>query len=106
MIYFLNDQTSKITLDSCCNYIYIIRVEKRNQTMTDFGMNTELGNAAVETIANLYLERGFDDLDVLHASVWGDVQSLGQTQAFEEASMVEVEVFLYLQEAFSNMENN
>ena len=72
--------------------------------MTNFEMFTDAGNIAVKAIANEYIGRGFDDLEMLFDCVMGDVESLSHCQAFEEATDTAVReaVWVFCQASFVN----
>ena len=67
-------------------------------------MFTDAGNAAVKAIADEFIGRGFTDLDELFNCVLGDLISLSECQAFEEAddTSVREEVFVYCEASFVN----
>ena len=72
--------------------------------MTNFEMFTDAGNTAVKAIADEFIGRGFTDLDELFNCVLGDLISLSECQAFEEAddTAVREAVFAYCQASFDH----
>ena len=72
--------------------------------MTNFAMFTDAGNAAVKAVADEFIGRGFTDVEELFNCVMGDLESLSQCQAFEEATdtAVREEVFTYCEKSFVN----
>ena len=72
--------------------------------MTNFAMFTDVGNAAVKTIADEFIGRGFLDAEMLFDCVIGDVENLSGCQAFDEASDTAVReaVFVYCNASFVN----
>ena len=69
---------------------------------TDFAMFTNEGNVAVKAIADLYIGRGFPDLDELYHCVMVDIKNLAGCQVFEEAddTAVREEIFAYCEASF------
>lgn len=70
--------------------------------MKNFGMFTDAGNTAVKAVADEFIGRGFDDFEMLFDCIIGDLNSLSECQAFEEATdtAVREEVYTYAATSF------